>query len=215
MRDSDIHHIVRILRREVKRWKVPALAHYSETPFRTLISCILSLRTQDRTTVAASSRLFAVADTPEDILGLRAFRIEKLIYPVSFYRVKAKTIRAISRKILEDFDGDVPDTIDELISLPGVGRKTANIVVTLGFGKPGIAVDIHVHRISNRLGYVKTKNADSTELELRKKLPRKYWIEFNDLLVTYGQNLCKPQSPFCSGCRIAAWCDRVGVARSR
>jgi endonuclease-3 len=215
MRDSDIHHIVRILRREVKRWKVPALAHYSETPYRTLISCVLSLRTQDRTTVAASDRLFAVADTPESMLRLRASRIEKLIYPVSFYRVKAETIRKISRKILDDFGGDVPHTVEELVTLPGVGRKTANIVVTLGFGKPGIAVDIHVHRISNRLGYVKTKDADATERALREKLPKRYWIEFNDLLVTYGQNLCKPVSPFCSQCRIRKYCDRVGVGRSR
>lgn len=215
MRDSDIHHIVRILRREVARWKVPALAHYSETPFRTLVSCILSLRTQDRTTVAASDRLFAVADTPEGILRLRASRIEKLIYPVSFYRVKARTIRKISRSILDDFGGVVPDTVEELVTLAGVGRKTANIVVTLGFGKPGIAVDIHVHRISNRLGYVETKDADSTEMALREKLPKKYWIEFNDLLVTFGQNLCKPVSPFCSECRIRKYCNRVGVGPSR
>ncbi len=215
MRDSDIHHIVRVLRREVEQWKVPALAHYSETPFRTLISCILSLRTQDRTTVAASGRLFAVADTPEGVLRLRAPRIEKLIYPVSFYRVKAETIRKISGRILDDFGGKVPATVEELVTLPGVGRKTANIVVTLGFDKPGIAVDIHVHRISNRLGYVETKDADSTEMVLREKLPKKFWIEFNDLLVTFGQNLCKPVSPFCSECRIRKYCDRVGVGRSR
>jgi endonuclease-3 len=215
MRDSDIHHIVRILRREVRRWKVPALARSSETPFRALVSCILSLRTQDRTTEAASARLFAAADTPEALLRMRTSRIEKRIYPVSFYRVKAKTIREISRRILEDHGGAVPDTIDDLVSLPGVGRKTANIVITLGFGKPGIAVDVHVHRISNRLGYVRTKEADETESALREKLPKRYWIEFNDLLVTFGQNLCKPVSPFCSECAIANYCDRVGVVRSR
>jgi endonuclease-3 len=215
MRDSDIHHIVRILGREVRRWKVPALARSSETPFRALVSCILSLRTQDRTTEAASARLFAAADTPEALLRMRTSRIEKRIYPVSFYRVKAKTIREISRRILEDHGGAVPDTIDDLVSLPGVGRKTANIVITLGFGKPGIAVDVHVHRISNRLGYVRTKEADETESALREKLPKRYWIEFNDLLVTFGQNLCKPVSPFCSECAIANYCDRVGVVRSR
>jgi endonuclease III len=215
MRDEDIHRVVSALRRAVRAWPVPALGHYSETPFTTLISCVLSLRTQDRTTIEASDRLFALADTPEAILRLRVDRIERLIYPVSFYRVKARQLRGISRDILKRFGGQVPDTIEDLLTLGGVGRKTANIVVTLAYGKPGIAVDTHVHRISNRLGYVRTKTPEETETRLREKLPRRYWIVFNDLLVTFGQNLCKPTSPHCSHCPIAVWCARVGVTRSR
>jgi endonuclease-3 len=215
MQDQDINHIIRILRKEVPQWKVPALAHFSDTPFRTLISCILSLRTQDRTTMDASTCLFSVADTPQRILEIRTSRLEKLIYPVSFYRVKAQTIKKIARDVIDKFGGQVPDSLAELLTLPGVGRKTANIVVTLAFKKPGIAVDIHVHRISNRLGYVSTKNPDDTEMVLRKKLPRRHWIVLNDLLVTFGQNLCKPVSPFCSKCPIGGYCERVGVERSR
>lgn len=215
MRDNDIHHITRILRTEVRQWPVPAIGHYTRTPFTTLISCILSLRTQDRTTTRASETLFRVADTPEGLLKLSPRRIERLIYPVSFYRVKARTLLAISEKLLEHFDGKVPDKLDELLTLQGVGRKTANIVVTLAFGKPGIAVDIHVHRISNRLGYVRTKSPDDTEMALREKLPRKYWIEINDLFVAFGQNLCKPTSPQCSICKVRKYCERVGVTRSR
>ena len=141
--------------------------------------------------------------------------IQRVIYPVSFYRVKAKTIHAISDELLTRFGGEVPSSLDDLLELPGVGRKTANIVVTLGFRKAGIAVDTHVHRISNRLGYVRTKTPDDTEMALRRKLPRRYWVIFNDLLVTYGQNLCKPISPFCSRCKIARYCKRVGVTISR
>lgn len=215
MQDQDIHRIVRILRKEVLRWALPAIGHYTDSPFTTLISCILSLRTQDRTTMEASACLFSVADTPERILEIRATRLEKLIYPVSFYRVKAQTIRKIARELMEKFGGKVPDTLEELLELPGVGRKTANIVVTLAFNKPGIAVDTHVHRISNRLGYVSTKTPDDTEMALREKLPRRYWIVLNDILVAFGQNLCKPVSPLCSRCPIADYCERVGVERSR
>ena len=215
MRPDDIHEIVRILRRETRRWEVPALANFLDTPFTVLISCILSLRTQDKTTTAASDRLFAIAATPEAMLKTPMKVIEKAIYPVAFYRIKAKTIHAICEQLLDRFGGEVPSDLDDLLSLPGVGRKTANIVVTLAFRKPGIAVDTHVHRISNRLGYVRTKNADTTEMALRKKLPQRYWIVFNDLLVAYGQNLCKPLSPHCSECRIAKYCRRVGVTRSR
>ena len=215
MKDADIHHVIRILRREVRQWRVPAIGHYTRTPFTTLISCILSLRTQDATTMESSRRLFAAADAPEAMLALRADRLEKLIYPVAFYRVKARTIKKIARELIDRFDGGVPDTLDALLSLPGVGRKTANIVVTLAFGKPGVAVDTHVHRIANRWGYVATRTPDQTEMALRGKLPRRYWIAINDLLVAFGQNLCKPLSPFCSKCALARYCDRVGVVRSR
>ena len=164
---------------------------------------------------AASARLFEIAATPKDMLATPVKVIEKAIYPVAFYRTKAKTLHSICRHLLERFGGEVPSDLDDLLSLPGVGRKTANIVVTLAFRKAGIAVDTHVHRISNRWGYVRTKTADQTEMALRKKLPPRYWIVFNDLLVAYGQNLCKPLSPRCSECQIAAYCRRVGVTRSR
>jgi len=159
--------------------------------------------------------LFAIASTPEAMLGTPAKVIEKAIYPVSFYRMKTKSILGICEQLLTRFGGEVPSKLEELLELPGVGRKTANIVVTLGFQKPGIAVDTHVHRISNRLGYVRTKTPDDTEMALRRKLPPRYWVTFNDLLVTYGQNLCKPISPFCSRCKIAGYCKRIGVTLSR
>jgi len=215
MRAEDIHAIVRVLRKEVRQWPLPAIGHYVETPFTVLISCLLSLRTQDKTTNAASERLFAIADTLATMLATPVHVIENAIYPVSFYRVKAKTVHKICTELQTRFDGEVPSTIDELLTLPGVGRKTANIVVTIAFRKAGIAVDTHVHRISNRLGYIKTKTPDQTEMVLRKKLPRRYWIVFNDLLVAYGQNLCKPISPFCSRCKIALYCKRVGVKTRR
>lgn len=203
------------MRKEIRQWPVPAIAHYAETPFTVLISCLLSLRTQDKTTIAASERLFAIAADPRQTLSTPVDTIEKAIYPVAFYRVKARTIHQICEHLLDRFAGKVPSDLDDLLSLPGVGRKTANIVVTIAFRKHGIAVDTHVHRISNRLGYVKTKTPDDTEMALRRKLPKRYWIVFNDLLVAYGQNLCKPISPFCSRCRIAEFCRRVGVKASR
>ena len=215
MYSEDIHQVVRVLRKEVRQWPLPAIGHYVETPFTVLISCILSLRTQDKTTNAASDRLFAIADTPSSMLATPVPVIRKAIYPVSFYRVKSRTIHAICEELLSRFGGRVPSTLDELLTLPGVGRKTANIVVTLAFGKAGIAVDTHVHRISNRLGYVRTKTPEDTEMALRRKLPRRYWISYNDLLVAYGQNLCKPISPFCSKCKIAVFCKRVGVTTRR
>jgi endonuclease III len=141
--------------------------------------------------------------------------IERAIYPVGFYRTKARVILQICRDLLDRFGGDVPDEIDQLLTLKGVGRKTANLVVTLGFNKPGICVDTHVHRISNRLGYVKTRTPDETEVALRAKLPRRYWIGFNDLLVAFGQNVCAPVSPKCSGCPVRALCPRIGVTASR
>jgi len=215
MRSEDIHQVIRILKHEIRRWPVPALAKYVETPFTVLIACILSLRTQDRTTLAASDRLFAIATTPGSILAVPVRKIERAIYPVSFYRTKARTIHAICEQLLSRYDGEVPCDLDDLLALPGVGRKTANIVVTLGFEKPGIAVYTHVHRISNRLGYVRTRSPEKTEMSLRRKLPPRYWIVFNDLLVAYGQNLCKPVSPHCSTCKIATYCNRVGVRTSR
>jgi len=185
------------------------------SPFRVLISCILSLRTQDATTAEASGRLFALAETPEQMLKLTTAKIEKAIFPVGFYRTKAKTIVEICHVLIETYSGKVPDTIDELLKLRGVGRKTANLVVTLGYRKPGICVDTHVHRISNRWGYIRTKNPVATEFALREKLPTRYWIEYNDLLVSFGQQVCRPISPKCSQCLIKAYCRKVGVTRVR
>jgi endonuclease III len=184
-------------------------------PFRVLVACLLSLRTQDTTTGPAAARLFALADTPPAMLGLSARQIERAIYPVGFYRTKARVILRLCRDLLDRFDGRVPDDLDALLTLHGVGRKTANLVVTMGFDKPGICVDTHVHRISNRLGYVRTRTPDETERALRATLPRRYWIGYNDLLVTFGQNVCAPVSPKCSTCPLRTLCPRIGVRHAR
>lgn len=218
MGKREIHQAIRILRREVPKWNTPIVtlvAESSESPFQVLISCILSLRTQDGTTAQATRRLFALAATPEKMAQLPAPKIEKAIFPVGFYRTKAKNIVEICRVLIDQYGGRVPDEIDELLKLKGVGRKTANLVVTLGYRKPGICVDTHVHRISNRWGYVKTKTPEKTEFALRAKLPRNYWIEYNDLLVSFGQHLCRPISPVCSRCPIAKYCDQIGVSLRR
>ena len=184
-------------------------------PFRVLISCILSLRTKDAVTAKATKRLFACAQTPAEMLNLTKEEIEAAIYPVGFYHRKAEQILEICRVLIEQYDSRVPDELEELLKLKGVGRKTANIVVTMGYNKPGVAVDTHVHRISNRLGLVATKKPHQTEFALREVLPQKYWIIFNDLLVMHGQNICTPISPKCSICPITECCKRVGVGRFR
>ncbi len=211
MKTRDIHTVVRILKEEVAQWQIPVVGHYADSPFTVLISCLLSLRTQDKTTHAASERLFQMARNPQIMADLPIAVIEKTIYPVGFYRTKALNIKEICRILLHRYEGRVPDDLEELLQLPGVGRKTANLVVTIGYGKPGICVDTHVHRITNRWGYIKTKTPEKTEMALRQKLPRKYWMIINDLLVSYGQNICKPISPFCSRCRIQPYCVRTGV----
>jgi len=218
LKDRDIHKIIQILRRESRNWDVPIVTLTAETsrdPFKVLISTILSLRTLDTTTAKVSKRLFEIADNPHDMLKLSVKEVERAIYPVGFYKTKARTILYICREIVEKYDSRVPDDIDELLNLKGVGRKTANLVVTLGYGKPGICVDTHVHRISNRLGYIKTKTPYETEMVLRGKLPKKYWIEYNDILVAFGQHLCRPISPKCSVCPVENYCDKVGVEKSR
>jgi len=218
MRETDIQATLRILRREVSQWQEPVVgvvAKESSDPFRILIACVLSLRTKDQTTAEASRRLFSLASDPSNMLRLSRRRIERAIYPVGFYRTKAKQIHEICRRLLTEYDGRVPDSLEDLLTLKGVGRKTANLVVTVGYGKPGICVDTHVHRISNRWGYVKTKTPEDTEQALRRKLPRRYWITFNDLLVPFGQNLCQPVSPYCSRCKLVKYCDQVGVTTSR
>lgn len=207
-----------ILAEMVKKWQTPAVTIVSQRegdPFKVLVSCILSLRTKDQVTAVASQRLFARADSPAAMAALSEDEIAAHIYPVGFYRTKAAQIRQISRELMEVHGGRVPDEIDELLKFKGVGRKTANLVVTLGFGKPGICVDTHVHRICNRWGYVRTKDPQATEMSLRTKLPREYWLDINDYLVAFGQNQCTPVSPRCSTCGLARFCDRVGVTKSR
>ncbi len=194
---------------------VTAVAEESRDPFRVLISCLISLRTKDEVTGAASRRLFAKADTPAKMLRLREREIAKLIFPAGFYRTKAQRIREISQTLVNGYKGRVPDTLEELLQLNGVGRKTANLVLTVAYGKPGICVDTHVHRISNRLGWVKTKTPEQTELALRKILPKRYWIPINDWLVTFGQNICQPVSPWCSKCPLQKDCPQIGVRYRR
>jgi endonuclease-3 len=218
VKDNEIHDAIKILRSITQEWTTPyvtELARRLNDPFRVLISTMLSLRTKDAVTAVASKRLFELAKSPSALLKLDALEIERAIYPVGFYRIKARNILTVCRELVDRYNEHVPDDIDALVALPGVGRKTANLVITLGFGQPGICVDTHVHRITNRWGYVKTKTPDQTEMELREKLPREYWIEINDELVSYGQHLCHPTSPRCSICPIAQYCDRVGVKRSR
>jgi endonuclease-3 len=216
--NKNIDQVIKILEDSIKGLPDPSVTMVSKrwnSPFLVLISCILSLRTKDETTLPAAERLFKLADTPEALRKLTARQIEKAIYPVGFYRTKARNILGICRDIIEKFGGNVPNGIDTLMTMKGVGRKTANLVMTEGFGLPGICVDTHVHRISNRFGYVRTKNPNETESALRKKLPEKYWIRYNCLLVVWGQNVCRPISPLCSRCPLRPYCQRRGVAKSR
>ena len=218
MKDNDIDELIKLLKRKVSSLQEPVvseIARVKRDPYRVLISCLISLRTKDKVTREASKRLFQLADNPHEMLALNPETIEKAIYPAGFYHNKARIILDVSQKLIEEYDSQVPDTINELLKFKGVGRKTANLVVTVGFEKPGICVDTHVHRISNRLGYIKTKTPEETEMRLREILPQKYWIEFNDLLVTWGQNICKPVSPLCSQCPVFDLCSRIGVNNYR
>ncbi|MDA8124160.1 MAG: endonuclease III [Deltaproteobacteria bacterium] len=218
MDDRNVAEVIRLLEKELEKEGLPIVSQMAEEhrdPFAILISTLLSLRTKDEVTAAAAERLFALASTPEGMLRLSEGQIQKAIYPVGFYRHKAETIRQVCRDLIDRFAGRVPDTLEALLSLKGVGRKTANLVVALGFNIPAICVDTHVHRISNRLGYVRTKTPEETEFALREKLPPEYWLRFNTLLVAFGRNTCRPISPLCSICTVAVYCDRVGVTKSR
>ena len=218
MQDDDIDIVLRLVKKACGQWPVPLLERLVQSgadPFKILIACVLSLRTRDLTTEEASTRLFALAADSFSMATLSVKKIEKAIYPVGFYRTKAKQIGEISTQICHRFQGKVPDTIEDLVQLPGVGRKTANLVRTVGYGKSGICVDIHVHRICKRFGYVATKHPDDTEYVLRGKLPKKHWITLNRLLVSFGQYQCKPISPHCSSCLISRYCQRSGVSAFR
>ena len=206
---ADIDEIVKTL----KKAKQPRseFVHLMDTfndPYLVLIGCILSLRTNDRTTYPATLRMLKLAKTPQEMAKVNVKELAKAIYPVGFYENKAKQIVELSRQIVEELGGKVPDEIDDLCKFKGVGRKTANLVLARGFNTPAIRVDVHVHRIFNRLGYVKTKNPEETEFALRDKLPLKYWIDINTLIVTHGQNVCKPIKPNCSECPIEEYCEK-------
>lgn len=211
--EKNIEKIISILRDYVKRFELPVVSRFAKRkdPYIILISCLLSLRTKDEVTYKASKRLFSIADNPSKMIKLSIKEIEKLIYPVGFYKTKARRIIEISKIIINKYNGKVPNTLEELLKLPGVGRKTANLVLTEGFNKYGICVDTHVHRISNRFGFVSTKSPEETEFVLRKKLPKKLWKEYNKILVAFGQNICKPLKPLCNICPIEKYCPKMGV----
>lgn len=212
---SIIEKLIDLTRDMTEPASVSIVKKYGKDPFLVLISCILSLRTKDSVSLPASIRLFDVAKSPQEILGLDLEKIEKIIYPTGFYKQKAKNIHKICKILIEKYAGKVPGNEQGLQELPGVGRKTMNLVLAQGFGVPAICVDTHVHRISNRLGLVCTKMPDQTEIELKKVLQKKYWIEYNNLLVKWGQNICVPISPFCSKCEISSFCQKIGVKKFR
>ena len=205
------------VKKAVRGFRTPSVTVIGQKndPFAVLVSCIISLRTRDEVTEPASARLFKLAKNPAQLMKLSNAKIEKTIYPAAFFRNKTQSLKELCKDLVENYDGQVPNKLEELLKLKGVGRKTANLTLILGHDKLGICVDIHVHRISNRWGYVKTKNPDETEMVLREKLPRFYWKGYNDLLVTFGQNICKPVSPFCGSCTIADTCPKVGVTTTR
>ena len=212
-----IEKVIKILKKETRKYKNPIVTEvsYDKDPYKVLISCLLSLRTKDAVTAKAANNLFKKAKTPSQMSKLKEKQIQKLIYPVGFYRVKSKRIKEISKVLIKDCNGKFPSDMDELLKLKGVGRKTANIVLVFGFNKNALPIDIHCHRIPNRLGWIKTKTPEQTEMELKKILPKKYWIDFNNIFVVFGQNICVPVSPFCSKCPIYDYCPRIGVKKHR
>lgn len=218
MTNRNLPHVFSVLKKEAAKWTVPIVTFYAEKqkdPYKVLISTMISLRTKDAVTSEATNRLWALAQTPDQMRKLPVETIAQAIYPAGFYLTKARNISQVSDIIANKYNNKVPDEIDELVKFKGVGRKTANLVVSKGFGKPAICVDTHVHRIVNRWAYVNTKTPDETETVLRRKLPLKYWLVINDLLVAYGQNLCVPISPYCSRCKFHSLCAKKGVKTRR
>jgi endonuclease-3 len=208
------------LKQELRKYNQPVISRSKqenkETPFVTLVSCLLSLRTKDEVTEQASRHLLIKYNTPEKLVQLSEQQIASLIYPVGFYKTKAKRIKEISQVLLDKYKGKVPDRFEELLTLKGVGRKTANIVMVYGYKKHGyLPIDTHCHRIPNRLGWIKTRTPEDTEHALKKILPSEYWDDFNDLFVTFGQKICVPISPFCSRCPVEQYCKKVGVSTRR
>src|SRR3989338_5381033 len=214
----DIDAIYKILIKEVANYNVPVvdlIQIQTNDPAKVLLATILSARTKDQTTVQACKKLFAKIKKIDDLEKLPLKEIEQLIYPVGFYHTKAKHLKELPKVLREEFAGKIPETVEELIKLPGVGRKTANLVVAVGFQRPAVCIDTHCHKIFNRLGYVKTKSPYETEMEVRRKMPIKYWEKINSMLVAFGQNTCTPISPWCSRCPIIKYCNRIGVESSR
>ncbi|MBP7212471.1 endonuclease III [bacterium] len=210
--EFDIEKVVDILKKaDEPKSEFVKLMDSFENPFLVLIACILSLRTNDRTTYPATLRMLELGNSPKDFAKIKEETLAKAIYPVGFYKNKAGQIIELSKILVDKYNSQVPDEIEELVKFRGVGRKTANLVVARGFNKPAICVDVHVHRIFNRFGYVKTKNPEETEFALRAKLPKKFWIEINTLIVTHGQNICKPQKPLCSKCPVEKYCPKICV----
>jgi endonuclease-3 len=211
--------IVTLLRKATANMEKPAVSHvverYGRDPYLILISCLLSLRAKDTVSLPIALKLFTRAKTPQEMIKIPRPELEKLFFSIGYYRQKAKAVHEVSQQLIEQFNGIVPHTREELLSLKGVGIKTANLVLGEGFGIPAICVDIHVHRISNRFGLVDTKTAEQTEVALQEILPKEYWIEFNHLLVMWGQNICVPVSPFCSRCVLSDICPKKGVMRRR
>ncbi len=218
MTNDTIDLIFKQLNYAYKSWQAPVItlmSHEGASPFEILVSTLLSLRTKDEVTAEAAKRLLLKANTPKHMLNLDEEQIRSLIYPVGFYKTKAKHLKLLPDVLTELYDGVIPETVEELIELPGVGRKTANRVVAVAFKKPAICVDIHMHRMMNRFGYIKTKNPYDTEMKLREQLPKKYWITISGIIVAYGQHICRPISPKCSECIIKDQCKRIGVTTSR
>ncbi len=211
--------IIKILREQTKDFVLPlvdtVINEFDHDPFLILISCLLSLRVKDLVTVHVCRNLFRKIKTPQEFVAMPRNELEKIIFKTGFYKNKARVLHEVSQSIIERFGGVVPNTSKELLSIRGVGPKTANLVLGLAYNKPAICVDTHVHRISNRLGLVKTKTVKETEAALKKVLPENYWIEWNKLMVMWGQNICVPISPMCGSCAIRKMCKRVGVTRSR
>ena len=213
MNNQDIAQTFAILQESKKQWQDSTLESFEKNPFFVLVGCILSLRTKDLITRQVAQHFFKKIQNPQQLLSYSEEEIARFIYPVGFYRRKAKSLIDISRILIKKYQSHVPSTLEELLELPGVGRKTANLVLTVGFGKPGICVDTHVHRIVNRWGYVKTKTPEQTEMALRSKLPQEFWIPINSLLVLFGQNICLPRRPHCEKCPVENFCDQVGVEK--
>lgn len=212
----NVSEVMDRLLKEYSSYRHPTVRRSSNTnPFRVLITCLLSLRTQDKNTEIASERLFKAVKTPEEIIKLPLRKLENLIYSSGHYRKKARTLKSVSKEILKRFNGKVPSSKEDLLSIKGVGPKTANIVLSFAYGKSVIPVDVHCHRLPNRFGWVKTKTPEQTEKELMKILPKKYWKEFNTTVILHGKNICRPISPLCSICTINEYCKKVNVVKSR
>lgn len=218
MKKIPIETIIEILKRESSKWEVPSvtlIALQEKDPFKVLISTIISLRTKDEVTIESSKRLYKILNKPEDITKITIKELEKAIYPAGFYKRKAIQIKKVCEKLILEYNSEIPKDIDTLLKFEGVGRKTANLVLSEGYNIPAMCVDTHVHRISNRLGYIKTKTPEESEIILRRKLPIKYWNIYNSLLVAFGQSICRPISPHCSKCPVEKYCKKINVEKTR